>query len=366
METNKENEEKEQPISSETTTYRTMLKENAMLVSALFEAYPELKNFERDVKAIVETYLLTYENRKSLPKILEILKDKSIDPQTKADWFIKMKKLILTQNNLNCLDAIPIGIILSIDMHSHAAQAALNVKHTKIRQEEFNAAGISTHEKNSDIELKHPMVPEIDVTVLHQGGKFCWFRIKLSCVIDVSQLNLAYSPVHYYFYTDRIVELYYYREVRNYKDFYLTTMANLNSSEFVSHIYFFSDCRLVEKLESKVNQFSNILKFLYCYRMNSASFSITNEDDQEHVFKLLIRTTVFLYRRNFNMGSEELDTPFTALTGERAHINVRRFLSEDTVYSVNNARDGLILGTGTQLGGINPHELVFLHNGHVE
>ncbi|KAG6558453.1 viral RNA polymerase subunit p47 [Microplitis demolitor] len=339
-------------------TYEELHKQKRQLTSTLLKIYPDLVNFEPDIQSIVETFTLSLDNRLNLETIIRKLNDHLSKSTFPSDGLIKFKKLIFSKNNLNNLDALPIGIILSIDMHSHAAQAALNVKHTKILYSRENLKSSENSEVITNQELKHPILPDIDVTVLHQGVKYCWFRIKLFSHQDFSQLELPFTPVHYYFYTSLIVEIYYHRECRNYKDIYWLTMDYLNSSPLIDKIYFFSDCRLVERIDNKVIQFSNTLKFLYCYRLNTASFSVTSIDDLENLFKLLIRTTVFLYRRNFNMVNEDLDTPFTALTGERAHINVRRFLSEENIYSVNNARDGLILGTGTQIGGINPHEVI--------
>lgn len=350
--------ESEENLTVVKTTYEELQEQQRELTSTLVKMYPDLANFKEDIQMIVETYSLSLENRLSLPLMIKKFNEQLSKSPFPSEGMLQLKKLIFSKNNLNNLDALPLGIILSIDMHSHAAQAALNVKHTKVLYPKENSKSNTNSGVVENQELKHPILPEIDVTVLHQGGKFCWFRIKLFNADDFGKLKLPYTPVHYYFYTDLIVELYFYRECRHYKELYWSTLGYLNLSPLIDKIYFFSDCRLVERIDDKVIQFSNTLKFLYCYRLNSASFSVSSIDDLENLFKLVIRSTVFLYRRNFNMVNEDLDTPFTALTGERAHINVRRFLSEDNVYSVNNARDGLILGTGTQIGGINPHEVI--------
>ncbi|XP_074115047.1 uncharacterized protein LOC141537765 isoform X2 [Cotesia typhae] len=161
--------ENEENLTVVKTTYEELQEQQRELTSTLIKMYPDLENFKEDIQMIVETYSLSLENRLSLPLMIKKLNEKLSKSSFPSKGMLQLKKLIFSKNNLNNLDALPLGIILSIDMHSHAAQAALNVKHTKVLYSKENSKSNTNSGVVENQELKHPILPEIDVTVLHQG-----------------------------------------------------------------------------------------------------------------------------------------------------------------------------------------------------
>lgn len=292
-----------------------------------------LPNFEDFTQHIANVILFTFDDQ-TIQKILQT-------PITHK-FTQQLKNTIIRPNHLFNSDSHPIGVLISTFFNSGAAQNILNVKHIDGIQSQTNI-----------------QIPQINTTSLHRKtNNLTWFRLRVTNHHYVKQILSEYSTKHTYnIINDTIAELVYETtpnktaRINVERDEYIKYSAILNTSPYVDEIIFFSNCMDHNKEITNTNiTYSNIFKFLYCILFNKLDTTLF-DDDIDNIIPLQIHATILQLHTNFNTNQSGIIDPISLLSSEKNSSALIECANK--YYATGAPRDLLLLGHGSEIGGIS-------------
>jgi hypothetical protein len=292
-----------------------------------------LPNFEYSIKHLANVIIFTLER----PIIEKMLK------KAPSPCFIQnIKQIICRQNQLLNLENQPIGVLISSYLNSSKAQNILNVKH--MNENKITSGKIT--------------IPQLNTTTLHRKTKnLTWFRLRVNNHTGLQNELSTFSSAHCYnIITDTVSEVVYEtiklknRRLNFEQHEYTKFMSLFNRSPHVDEVIFFSNCMDHSKFIFNKNVvFSNIFKFNYCI-LNSRMDTTIFRDNVESLIPLQIHSILLLLHCNFNTNHSNIIPPMGLLSSEKNHATLAACINN--YYASGSPRDLLLLGKGTEIGGI--------------
>lgn len=249
-----------------------------------------------------------------------------------------LKKILVTKNQLQNLDAHPIGLETSISFYSTNAQSILSVKHITKKNEKH----------------QEQIFPNLNITLLHTGRDWSWFRIRTSMfpkiLVELKKTKFLFTHISL---NNEIFEIYFPKdngELRIYQ-----TMK-LIFDDLVDEIIFYSNCKLVIENENIfIIGYSNAFKFYYCYLQKTHDTVVTSSD-YYFILELQLHCFILTTQYNFNTNKGLLLQPLSNVSGEKCIPTLRS--QSNQIFYTGGPRDGLIIGNGVHLGANSKIELV--------
>ncbi|UVX94867.1 P47 [Callinectes sapidus nudivirus] len=225
-------------------------------------------------------------------------------------YFKELIRLLNSKNHLDNGDSHPIGQDMSINSCADKSQNVLNVKRLKTNDSETSA------KKNTsalqyvmgDLKLKNEKIqPIIKDNTLHKY-EITWFRLILTGDLKTSLKGLydefpTFSSylhdIHILAEEFNIVEVYYKKKAK------IAPLMNLfNESSYVEEIIFCSELEKVKKLKIRpCDSFSNMIKFYFCCKTKSFTFTITSCEDMKVFHYVYLMCSVFMHASKFTASN---------------------------------------------------------------
>lgn len=309
-------------------TLEAFERDKSVLLRKLNEILP---NFGEDIHHVVNVIM----------HCVEMNKRKKFIDKVNIKFLPSLYKIILCQNQINNLDAHPIGIELSNFFNAANAQTILNVKHLNVSQSNTNG-----------------MVPSINSIILHQQTKNkTWFRLRCLDVNKVcDNLRRQFMNCETNVLNDEILEVVYTTEERSglateraHYDKYKTIFE---ADDNVSEIIFYSNCRCLIEIEvNNVNLiYSNIFKFYFCHLFHRLDTTYLQTDILDCIF-LQIHCYMLMINQNFNTNNSGNLEPMSLLSSEKNTAALA--MTQSGVFATEAPRDMQYLGDGSSIGGKN-------------
>jgi hypothetical protein len=139
-----------------------------------------------------------------------------------------------------------------------------------------------------------------------------------------------------------------YREFMKYFELF-------NASPNVDEIIFYSNCMDLADQCNDVNMvYSNIFKFYYCIFCNKIDTSFLF-DDFEYIWNLQVHSALLQLNLNFNTNRSKIISPLNLLSSEKN--NAALLNSCDDWYATGTPRESLLIGKGSEMGGISKQDI---------
>ena len=258
-----------------------------------------------------------------------------------------LKLLCVSVNPLNNNDTHPLGLRISIDIQSEAAQTILNVKRF-------------TKKINVEKPLKRgPITPKLDITCLFEHPTLTWVRCELHKSRRPDEVILKELPFEFYHqFNDTTVEFYFKAKPKNKT---LGILQALENSDAIKTITFISNCKHIRPEKyAKSLVLSNLIKFYYCYFNNKHTFSASNTSDYHHLIRLFVACSLYLLRsslKRYNANSMYRESIFSVMSGTSSKQVMKNMTNNQTM-ELSSTRDFQTFNLPVNVGGANTSDLV--------
>lgn len=276
-------------------------------------------------------------------KWLSVLAEAPVNEETTK----LLKMLCLSVNPLNNNDTHPLGLRISIDIQSEAAQTILNVKRftKKVAIEKPLSRG--------------PIIPKIDITCLYEHPALTWVRCELQVGSTADSVSMKDLPfVYYHAYNDTTVEYYFNAKPKSKTP---SILKAFETSDSVKTVTFFSGCKNIrpEKYTRGI-VLSNLIKFYYCYIAGHQTFAATSTSDYHHLIRLFVACNLYLLRsslKRYNANSDYNESIFSVMSGTSSK-QVMKNMTGDVNMELCSSRDFQTFNLPVNVGGANTSDLV--------
>ena len=302
------------------------------------ELYNELDKFTKlsfseDLSKIVNN-LVDMDIRDVVKVVLYTKKINNLGLKSKDSkvYLSKLLKLLKSKNNLCGTDSYPIGQDFCIFSCAARSQNVLNVKRLveKAKNSKSNDTEFLKYIVNV-LNFKNDYIEPCVKDSSPHTHQITWFRLFLRGNNLLETFKSLHShklvsdklcDVHIVTEEFKIIELYYEKKAKR-----AQLMTFFNECDLVESIIFCSELDLLKRMNARTcDIFSNLLKFYFCYRTNSFSFSINSQQQIRTFHYVYLVCTIFMYTspKFTNVSSKQYSSnPLSILSGSKPMLKIQ-------------------------------------------